>query len=80
MNNLPIGTGPFKFVDYQTDAVIRYQAFPDYWGKAPIDRRPDLRDHARCGGAPAEAEGRRMRHLMPYPAPADIEAARPIRT
>ena len=26
----PIGTGPFKFVDYQLDAVIRYAAHPDY--------------------------------------------------
>jgi dipeptide transport system substrate-binding protein len=36
--NKPIGTGPFQFVDYQTDAVIRYQAFADYWkGKVAID-------------------------------------------
>ena len=34
----PIGTGPFSFVAYQKDAVIRYKAFPDYWGpKAKID-------------------------------------------
>jgi dipeptide transport system substrate-binding protein len=34
----PIGTGPFQLVAYQKDAVIRYQAHPDYWaGKAPID-------------------------------------------
>ena len=34
----PIGTGPFQFVNYQKDAVIRYKAFPDYWGgKAKID-------------------------------------------
>jgi len=33
-----IGTGPFSFVAYQKDAVIRYKAFPDYWGpKAKID-------------------------------------------
>lgn len=33
-----IGTGPFQFVGYQKDAVIRYKANPDYWaGKAPID-------------------------------------------
>ncbi len=36
--NKPIGTGPFTFVDYQTDAVIRYKAIPDYWaGKVAID-------------------------------------------
>ena len=31
----PVGTGPFQFVDYQKDAVIRYKANQDYWaGKA----------------------------------------------
>lgn len=34
----PVGTGPFQLVAYQKDAVIRYQANPNYWaGKAPID-------------------------------------------
>ena len=38
-DHLPIGTGPFQFVAYQKDAVIRYKANPDYFkGKAPIDR------------------------------------------
>ena len=38
LNQKPIGTGPFQFVAYQPDAVIRYQAHPDYWaGKQPID-------------------------------------------
>jgi dipeptide transport system substrate-binding protein len=31
----PVGTGPFEFVDYQKDAVIRYQAFDQYWGGKP---------------------------------------------
>ncbi|WP_341677418.1 ABC transporter substrate-binding protein [Niveibacterium sp. SC-1] len=34
----PIGTGPFQFVSYQKDAVIRYKAFPQHWrGKPLID-------------------------------------------
>ena len=34
----PVGTGPFEFVGYQKDAVIRYKAFADYWGgKAKLD-------------------------------------------
>jgi dipeptide transport system substrate-binding protein len=38
LNQAPIGTGPFKFVAYQKDAVIRYEANPDYWkGKQPLD-------------------------------------------
>ena len=30
----PVGTGPFSFVAYQKDAVIRYKANPAYWGPA----------------------------------------------
>ena len=38
LNQVPVGTGPFKFVGYQKDAVVRLAAHPDYWrGKAPID-------------------------------------------
>ena len=34
----PIGTGPFEFVQYQQDATIRYKKFPDYFGtKAKVD-------------------------------------------
>ncbi len=38
LNQKPLGTGPFTFVAYQQDAVIRYKANPDYWdGKQKID-------------------------------------------
>ena len=38
LNQQPVGTGPFKFLAYQKDAVIRYQAHGDYWGgKQAID-------------------------------------------
>ena len=38
MNQKPLGTGPYTFVAYQPDAVIRYKANPDYWGgKQKID-------------------------------------------
>ena len=30
----PVGTGPFSFVTYQKDAVIRYKANKDFWGAA----------------------------------------------
>jgi len=34
----PIGTGPFQFVSYQKDAIIRYKAFDQYWnGRPKID-------------------------------------------
>jgi dipeptide transport system substrate-binding protein len=34
-DQIPVGTGPFMFVDYQKDAVIRFKANPDYWGGKP---------------------------------------------
>jgi dipeptide transport system substrate-binding protein len=38
LNQLPVGTGPFTYVDYQQDTAIRYKANPDYWaGKPKID-------------------------------------------
>jgi dipeptide transport system substrate-binding protein len=35
LNTQPIGTGPFIFSSYQQDAVIRYDANPEYWGGKP---------------------------------------------
>jgi peptide/nickel transport system substrate-binding protein len=35
----PVGTGPFKFVSYQKDTVVKYERFDDYWqeGKPYLD-------------------------------------------
>ncbi|ETX15813.1 peptide ABC transporter substrate-binding protein [Roseivivax halodurans JCM 10272] len=73
LNQQPIGTGPFSFVGYQKDAVIRYSANPDYWkGAAPIENlvfaiTPD-----------ASVRYQKLQagecHVMPYPNPADLEA------
>ncbi len=71
----PVGTGPFQLVAYQKDAVIRYQAHPEYWaGKAAIDnlvfaitQDPSVRYQKLKAGEC---------HVMPYPNPADIEAMR----
>ncbi|MCL2657881.1 MAG: ABC transporter substrate-binding protein [Betaproteobacteria bacterium] len=39
LDRQPIGTGPFQFVSYQKDALIRYAAFPQHWrGKPKIDK------------------------------------------
>jgi dipeptide transport system substrate-binding protein len=71
----PVGTGPFQLVNYQKDAVIRYQANPDYWeGKAPLDNlifaiTPD-----------ASVRWQKLKagecHVMPYPNPADLDTIR----
>lgn len=31
IDHFPIGTGPFKFVDYRKDRYIRFAKHPDYW-------------------------------------------------
>jgi dipeptide transport system substrate-binding protein len=69
----PIGTGPFQFVSYQKDAVIRYVAHEDYWmGRTPLDKlvfaiTPDASvRYAKLKAGEC--------HVMPYPNPADLQA------
>ena len=73
MNQKPIGTGPFKFLAYQKDAVIRYQAHDTYWaGKAAID------DLVFAITPDASVRHQRLKagecHFNPYPNPADLAA------
>ena len=72
-NQKPVGTGPFTFVNYQQDAVIRYKANPDYFkGKEELDNL--------IFAITTDAAVRRQKleagecHIMPYPSPADLEA------
>ena len=72
-NQAPIGTGPFKFVAYEKDAVIRYAAHGDYWGgKQAID------DLIFAITPDAAVRIQKLKagecHMAPYPAPADIAA------
>ncbi|WP_377293943.1 ABC transporter substrate-binding protein [Rhizobium sp. SG2393] len=71
MNQQPLGTGPFTFVAYQADAVIRYKANPDYWaGKQPID------DLVFAITPDAAVRAQKLKagecHIMPYPNAADV--------
>ncbi len=75
LNQKPVGTGPFKFVAYQKDAVIRYKANENYWkGKAAID------DLIFAITPDASVRHQRLKanecQLNPYPNPADLEAIR----
>jgi dipeptide transport system substrate-binding protein len=72
INQQPVGTGPFKFVAYQKDAVIRYKAHEGYWeGKQPID------DLVFAITTDAGVRQQKLKagecHVAPYPNPADIE-------
>ena len=71
----PIGTGPFYLVQYQKDALIRYKAFPQFWGgKAKID---DLVFAITPDASVRWAKLQKGEcHVMPYPNPADLDAIR----
>ena len=69
---VPVGTGPFTFVQYQKDSRILYKANPDYFGpKAKLDRlvfsiTPDAAiRYAKLQKGEC--------HAMPYPNVADVE-------
>jgi dipeptide transport system substrate-binding protein len=67
----PIGTGPFQFVSYQKDAVIRYKAHEGYWGgRAKIDNLIyAITTDASVRYAKLKAG---ECHVMAFPKPADI--------
>jgi dipeptide transport system substrate-binding protein len=72
-DQIPVGTGPFQFVDYQKDAVIRFKAFDGYWGgKAKFD------DLVYAITPDATARYAKLKagecQVMGYPNPADLEA------
>ncbi|MDQ4060980.1 MAG: ABC transporter substrate-binding protein, partial [Pseudomonadota bacterium] len=71
----PIGTGPFYLLQYQKDAIIRYRAFPEFWGgKAKID---DLVFAITPDASVRWAKLQKGEcHVMPYPNPADLDAMR----
>jgi dipeptide transport system substrate-binding protein len=71
----PIGSGPFMLVQYQKDAVVRYRAFPEFWGgKAKID---DLIFAITPDASVRWAKLQKGEcHVMPYPNPADLDAIR----
>ena len=35
LDRQPVGTGPFRFVEYLAGAAVRYESNPDYWRKPP---------------------------------------------
>ncbi len=69
----PIGTGPFQFVSYQKDSVIRYKAFDAYWGG-----RPKIDNLVYAITADASVRYAKLKtgecHVMAFPKPADVEA------
>lgn len=73
LNQAPVGTGPFSFVAYQKDAVIRYAKNGDYW------KEPSALDALIFAITPdASVRYQKVKagecHVMAYPNPADLAA------
>jgi dipeptide transport system substrate-binding protein len=73
-DQFPVGTGPFSFVMYQKDAVIRYRANKAYWG-APTEKAL-VDDLVYAITTDATARYSKLKagecHLSGYPRPADL--------
>ncbi|GLU32801.1 ABC transporter substrate-binding protein [Trinickia caryophylli] len=75
LNAKPVGTGPFVLKSYTKDAVIRYDANPQYWGPKPkIDRLI----YAITPDAAVRAQKVKAREcdIALSPKPADVAAAK----
>ncbi|MDV7270023.1 ABC transporter substrate-binding protein [Thioclava sp. A2] len=72
LNQEPVGTGPFQFVAYQKDAVIRYAKNPSYFR----DGLPKVDNLVFAITPDASVRYQKLQagecHVMPYPNPADI--------
>ena len=68
----PVGTGPFSFVAYQKDSVIRYKANKDYYGEKPL-----VDDLIFAITPDATARYAKLKagecHVNAYPRPADLD-------
>lgn len=74
LNQAPVGTGPFSFVAYQKDAVIRYAKNADYWAEG----LPKVDNLVFAITPDASVRYQKLQagecHIMPYPNPADVQA------
>jgi dipeptide transport system substrate-binding protein len=78
----PIGTGPFELAQYQKDSLIRFRAFPDFWGaKGGMPERAAKVDQLVFSITPdPSVRFAKLRanecQVARYPNPADLDAMR----
>ncbi|MGL4859148.1 MAG: ABC transporter substrate-binding protein [Enterobacteriaceae bacterium] len=75
LDQLPVGTGPFKLVQYQKDSRIVYQAAPDYWGEKAKPQRLVFSITPDAAMRLAKLQKNECQ-VMPFPNPADLERIR----
>ncbi len=63
MRQHPIGTGPFKFVEFKPNQSIKVTKNPDYWKKGlALSRRDRMDDHSEPLDPDARLRRRQVRH------------------
>ncbi|GHB59948.1 ABC transporter substrate-binding protein [Psychrosphaera saromensis] len=72
IDQLPIGTGPFKFSQYKRDHYIRYYAHPNYWDGAPLLRQVIFDITPNNSNRVAKLLTREC-DVLGYPSSADVE-------
>jgi len=82
LDDEPIGTGPFSFVQYQKDLLVRFRTFPAFWGKSGgMPERAARVDQLVFAITPdASVREAKLRanecQIARYPNPADVPALR----
>ena len=82
MDMAPLGTGPFQLVQFQNDSLIRFRAFPQYWGGKSDANLPGARVENLVFTITPDPAVRfaKLRagecQIARYPSPADLDTMR----
>ena len=78
MRTHPIGTGPFKFVEFKPNEYIRFAKNPDYWKTGPaLSRRHRVDDHPEPLDPDARLYRRQVRHDLSLRGDGAVDARHP---
>ncbi|PXW53925.1 ABC transporter substrate-binding protein [Methylobacterium sp. B4] len=76
----PVGTGPFRFVDYRPDLAVQYRRFPEYWRETAAAGSGSVEGLVFSITPNAAVRLTKLKagecHLMAFPGTADLEAVR----
>ncbi|MER2251655.1 ABC transporter substrate-binding protein [Methylorubrum podarium] len=76
----PVGTGPFRFVDYRPDVAVRYRAFPDYWRRPAAPQAGAVEGLVFSITPNTAVRLTKLKagecHVMAFPGTADLDAVR----
>ena len=76
----PVGTGPFRFVDYRPDLAVQYRRFPEYWREPAAEGSGSIEGLVFSITPNAAVRLTKLKagecHVMAFPGTADLDAVR----